>query len=141
MKIFNRFTEINELMKNASQKDLDAYKYILLFLVLIDLVGIYWFLQWKSWGIAIFFILMALLTYILLNERRLLENKMVFDEEYEEDEEEDDEEDEDLEEERPLKKKKLKKQEITTSNEMNFSLPDPEEYNKNMEKAFGRIDL
>lgn len=133
---------MNEKFINSKPEALDTYKNLVFFIVLIDVVGVFWFLKYKSLGIAILLVLMGVLVYILIIERRV-KNKMVYDEEdVEEDteDENDDEYDDEEEDNRPLKKSKKKKVESSTSsNEMDFQLPSSEEYNKRVEKAFGTI--
>lgn len=148
MKIINRLTEFNENFKKNRQKELQGYKYVVLGLIGIDLAGVYWYLQWKSGGIAILLVLIGILVYILLHERRL-EDKMVFednDENYEEGEDdyEDEGYDDDEYEDRPLKKVKkpiakprVEQESNDNEDDMGFELPSADEYNKRMEKAFG----
>ena len=139
MIIIPKLKEFNENMQKTSYEALHIYRYMLFLLVGVDLVGVFWYLQWKSWGMAILMVLIGCLVYILLLERRL-EEKMVFDDEesedYEEEEGEDYEEDDD-EEDKPLKKKVKKVRKKSSSNDMEFELPSAEDYNKRMEKALG----
>ena len=132
MNIIDNLKEFNENFKKNDAKTIQTYKYMVLGLIVVDMIGVYWFLQWKSGGIAFFIVLMGDLTYILLHERRLQDN-MVFDEEDDEDSDDDGEEEV---KEKPKPKPK-KKPESNQSEEVDFELPTSEEYNKRMDKAFG----
>ena len=82
-----RYIRIRRYLEGLDAESISAYKSITIFLVVVDMFGVYWWLGAKKLGIALILMLIGVLTIFLLLERRLPE-KMTDNKPEEEKEEE-----------------------------------------------------
>lgn len=128
MNLKKNFKEVVKMFEEMDLETIQSYKWILMVLIAADLFGLYWYLNLKKLAIAIMIVIVIFLSILLIQEKRR----------YEKMPEEKQEESEDEEEEKKEKKEKKKKTEYDESEKPVFgALPDPEEYNKRMEDAYG----
>ena len=123
------FKDLIAWAKSLDNDEIGAYKMALIFYVVIDMVAFYWYFKWKSLAIASMIVALVLLGILLFLERRK-EDTMV-KKEY------DDEEYELVKKKKPEEKPKEKKEDKDEGNGFDFGLPDADEYNKRLDKAFG----
>jgi len=129
--VIQKIKKTIEWLKSIDKDTLAGVRMTIFFFVVIDMFGFYWWLKWKSFAMAMFITCAIILIVILLLERRRFNME----------ETEKQKEIKELEE----KLKKLKeepKEEKKKSDEEpgilgNLGLPDPDEYNKRLEKAIG----
>lgn len=124
MKIIDNFKNLIEKAKKLNEKQINYWKYFLFFIIIVDIIGIYWYLHLKKLGIALLVVSLIALGLILFLESKLppkinkKEQKKT----------------------KKINKDNEKPKEIEESKESNedtgFSLPSAEEYNERMNKAF-----
>jgi len=117
IKIIEKIKTTIENIKSFDLETLKTIRYCIFVLLVIDLVGIYWYLNLKSLGMAMMIVLCIGIAIILILEQSKMKggNKM----------ENNDEEKEDKEESKPE----------DDSFGFDLGLPNSEEYNKRLEKA------
>ncbi len=71
MNLIENYTNLVEKAKKLDRKTLEALKFFVMFLLVADLFGIYWYLHLKKLGGAILMIMIVALSIILILERRL----------------------------------------------------------------------
>lgn len=119
MNIKENFNNLLEKAKKLTRKQINTYRTTLFFLICADIFGLYWYLHLKKVGMMLLIVFLACLGVILFLESRLPKEKIKVS---------------------TKSKKEVKKME----NEMNeqeeegfsFGLPDAEEFNDRMNKAF-----
>lgn len=126
---------ISNLLDIIAEYNPTTVRNTLITLICIDIFGIYWYLGWKQVGVGIMVLLMILFTAVIIAARRkddeMDEKKKEKIRKLEKELKDLKGEDEDEESEEKEEKKEKK------DSGMDFGLPSAEEYNKNMEKAFG----
>jgi len=120
MNLLENLKNIIEKAKEMSAKDLEAWRYSIMFLVVVDMFGVFWYLGLKRLGIAIMIFLVLALAVILLLERRLPTQE--------------NQKEAKMSEEKPEEKKKEEEEE-KEEDSFGLGLPDPEEYQKRLKKA------
>jgi len=136
--MIERIKEVNRKFKKMDLETINAYITGLFFIVVVDVIGIWYFLELKKVAMAILIVSMGVLTILLINKSKK-EVKMLEEQEEQEEEEETEEE----EEEKPKKVKKTKKKSKPEKEEGGFmsggfmmpGLLDSDEYNKRFEEA------
>jgi len=68
-KVFEPMRRGFRMFSEMSLENLRAWRMTLVFLIVMDILGVYWFLKLKTISIAIFFIICFFLTIILFFER------------------------------------------------------------------------
>ena len=125
--------------KSFDYETVSAIKYGLMMALIIDIFGIYWYLEWKQLSVALMLVIAIFIVIFLLLERRLEDNMC--------DSKETSMDSEILEKEKELEELKKKKNQDTetkedTSNKDNkkigLGLPNTEDYQKRMEGALGK---
>ena len=147
MKIKDNLMNIIEMFKKMSPEEIQIYKYLLMVLLIFDLVGVYWYFNLKSLGVALMLVIMAFLAVFLFLERELEGGDIKMDEK----------ERENLE--NQLKEIDKKKKEIEaklgqeeyldlgkdkeedTGLGLDMGLPNAEEFQKRASKALGADDF
>jgi hypothetical protein len=76
MKIPERLTNFIEKAKGLNRKQLETYRYSLFFIIIVDLIGIYYFLHLKKVGIVIMFVSLVALGFIMFLESKLPKEKV-----------------------------------------------------------------
>jgi len=127
MNIIDNFKNIMEKAKGLTRKDLNTWRYTLIFLIIVSMIGIYYFLHAKKLGIALIVVFLIGLGFIMFLESRLpSEPKKV----------------------QNNAKKEVQKnmpeeevaetEEVEESSDFGFDmgLPSSEEYNKRLDDAF-----
>lgn len=71
MNLIKNFKEVIKKAKDLKREDLELFKYILIFGIVMDMFGLYWFLSAKRLGLAVMMVLIVGLIIIMLLERRL----------------------------------------------------------------------
>lgn len=127
--INERIKEVVKIFEEMDLETIKAYKWMIMVLIVADIFGFWWFLGLKQLAVAVLLVLVGFLTIFIIQERRRLE-KMPEDEE-EEDEDKKEDEDKPKEE----KEKKTEKEEEPLFG----GLPNIDEYNERMEKAYGTL--
>jgi len=132
--MINRIKETVSMIKGLDKETLEGIRYTLIFFIVIDIIGFYWYMGWKKFGIALMLVSCVILAFILILERRFPPDE------------------DDIKESKggKMKHKKEKKQEESKEKEepeeekkednslglgIDTGLPDSEEYNKRLEKA------
>ena len=113
-KIRNFFSNLEDL----PEKKYKNWKLGIFLAIIVDLIGIYWWLEFKVVALAILILLLTLFGILMAKNRPKEEEKP---EKKEEKKEKIEEKEEDIEDSNPFG---------------NFSIPSAEEYNKRLEKAF-----
>lgn len=129
MIFMERLKHIRERAEGMSMKNLESLRYLLFFILMVDMFGIYWYLKWKSLGIALLLVLVVIITMVFILERKKQDNhkqkggtnKMDREEKQETEEKED--------------KKEEQEEDSGWMGEMDLGLPSSDEYNKRLEKA------
>jgi len=65
MKLFTKFSKLIEKTEKMSQKDMANWKTLMIFAVVIDLFGVYWYLDQKKLAIFILLVLLSCFTFLL----------------------------------------------------------------------------
>jgi len=96
--------------KTMDRVNLESFKYFTFFIIVANMIGLYWYLQWKKFSIALLFVSMIFLTILLLLERKLPEE---------------------------IKQKKISKKDESDNEEEEegLGLPSAEDYNERLEGA------
>lgn len=66
MNLFENWKNVISKAKLMSQKDIDAWKYLIMVLIVIDMFGIFWYLKMKTLGLALMLVLMGFLAFLLI---------------------------------------------------------------------------
>lgn len=66
--MIQRFRNTIEYFKSLSKEDLEAYRYLLIILIVADMIGVYWYFQWKRLGLALLIVLIMFFALILFAE-------------------------------------------------------------------------
>ena len=121
------------IWKSAKAMDLDqlhGWRMTIIFFIVINLFGFWWYMEWKKFSMALFIVSIVFLTIVLFLERGA-KDKMP--EEKQEDKKEKEEE------EPKEEKKEEKKKEPSMDFNVDLGMGTPEEFNERAEKAFGTI--
>lgn len=118
--INNRVTNTIEMFKAMKPETVTMYKWIIIVLIGVNLIGVWWYLHFKKLAIVLFVVLIAFLVVFLLLERRQRQDEEEVKPEKKKP--------------RPKKEKKVKEE---PSNPFEFSLPSADEYNDRLSTAFG----
>jgi len=143
--MIDKLKAIIKQAKALKEKDLEAIRYSLFFLIVVDLFGIYWFLEAKKLGIALLMVIIMFLVVILMLERNLpLKNKSKGggkmgknDEEIKELEDKVKELKKDNKDSGEVEDPEETSQGLNMGLDFDLGLPSSEEYNKRIEKALG----
>jgi len=129
MKIPERLTNFIEKAKKLNRKQLETYKYSLFFVIIADLIGIYYFLHLKKVGIVIMFVSLVALGFIMFLESKLPKEKVETKPDIQN------------------KKEEVKKMDETNESAQeeenesdfgfDFGLPSADEFSKRAERALG----
>ena len=119
--MIENITNIIDKFKKMNTKELETYKIIILFLIVINLFGVWYYLKLKTLGGALFIILIIGLALILFLEKNSKggEKKMEDNEYLDLTGEEEPKEEED-------KKEKKDKEEDSSFGDFKFGMPTPE---------------
>lgn len=131
---------INEIIRSTKEWSLETisnYKTITIVLIVTDMLGVWYFLQWKRLAMALLIVLMAFLGYLLFLERKFplpkdpkqQEQFKKQKKEVKKVEEEDNQPDEEVEE--PEVSEEIQDNPLS----FNIELPTAEEYEKRLNKA------
>ena len=71
MKIGDNFKNIVEKARNMTRKEIDSWRYTLIFFIVVDIFGIYWFLHQRKLGIALLVVFLIGLGIIMFLESKL----------------------------------------------------------------------
>lgn len=145
MNLLKNWTNLIEKARKLDAKSLEAIRYAIIGFLLLDLFGIYWYLELKKLGMALLMVSIVLMFAVILLEsnlprsRREVKNKMEQELEPKKPEEENQSSDsEDKEEKKDKKEEKPEEDEEPEQSSIlgeGMGLPDAEEYNKRMEDA------
>jgi len=123
-----RLKELKDWFYSLSPESLKNARYLLFFIVVANLIGLWYFLRLKALSMAIFIVSMGVLAIIFIREGDLLKGGK----------------EDGKKEEKVQKSKKKPKKPTEEEPEIGFGLdlsqsglPDPEEYQKRLEKALG----
>jgi len=137
MKLNQNLKNIKAMFENMDLDTIKSWKTITMVILFIDMFGVYWFLKWKTLGIAFFIVAVAILTIFLLLERKkeiLKPIKKEVKKKMDKQEPKEDKEEEEEEEEEP---KEESAKESDDPFDFDIGLPSSEEYNKMLESAIG----
>lgn len=109
---------IKETFESMSYEAVSSYRYLFMILIGADILGVYWYLGWKTVGIAFLIAFISFFVIFTVLEKR----KMPEEEKTEEKKEEE---------------KKEKPKEEENDSEFGFEIPSAEDYNERLEKAIG----
>lgn len=129
-----RLSNVKEKFKSWDEKTLSLYKNGLFFIIVVDMIGVYYLLGLKSLGIAIMVISLMFLGLLLYLERELPTDKLIKRRKKPKMETKEEEKYLDLgmNEEKPVEKE-------DTGTSFDMGLPNADEYQKRMENAMGTI--
>jgi len=130
MNIKDNLKNVWEKLKSLDENKLLGYQNAIFFVVIADLIGIYYFLGLKSLGTAILIVSLVALALILWLIRELPEEKRKRRRKPKKMEEKT---------EKPEKKEEEEEFEEETEIKFNLGLPNAEEYNKRAEAALGTL--
>lgn len=123
---------LKDIIKTFKEMDLETiqmWKWASIVLVVINIFGVYWYLQLRQLGIALMVVILGFFTIFLILESRKAHNDA---------KEEIEEENKKKSFEEIFPKKKNSKEDIKMEIIEDDGFPNPEEYNKNLEKALGK---
>jgi hypothetical protein len=130
MNIFENWKNLLESMKKMSDKDINAWRTILIIMVVADLFGIYWYLNLKTLGTALLIVLIMGFAFLLIMTK---DKKIELEKEIKKPKE------------KKVKKKveEVEEEEKEESNDFGIDmetegLPDAEDYRKNIDNALGK---
>lgn len=103
-----------KFFREMSLENLEGFRFLLIILLIVDLIGVVWYLELKKFGIAIMIVILIFMGIILFYERRKYDKMPKKKKDKSTDEEKEDKEE-----------------------ELDFGLPDPDEYTKRLDKAIG----
>ncbi|KKL49662.1 hypothetical protein LCGC14_2313260 [marine sediment metagenome] len=142
MNLFENWKNVIEKSRKLDAKSLEAIRYFLMGMLILDLFGIYWYLELKKLGGALLMVIVFLLVIVMFLESNLprsrREVKKMNEQELEpkkpkaEGKSEESKDNKD-------KKETEETQEVETPNILGegTGLPSAEEYEKDISKAFG----
>ena len=137
MNLFESWKGFIEKAQSMNEKDLAAWRYLIMFVIVADLFGVYWYFELKKLGMAILIVSIIFLVIILLLERGLPEKEK---EESKEIKKGMSSMGTDINQYIKNPKEQKPEQENQQSNFMDFGnlgLPNSEEYNKRLKNAMG----
>ncbi len=154
MKIKDNLKNIIDMFKRMTLQEIQMYKYTLMALLVVDLIGIYWYFQLKALGIALMLVIMGFLAVFLFLEKNVKGGRgnMTNNENKQETSEDIQKEIESLEKKKKLKtlskKRDILKEDIDGEEEYkdltpepdednSFSLPNAKEFDERARKALG----
>lgn len=105
-----------EKLKEWDVKTLDSIKTFLFFMVVVDLLGVWWYLQWKKLGMALMMVILGCLGLVmyLRSQKEQIEDKK--------------------QEEKPIESKEKEPEGFLG---LNLGLPSAEDYEKRLKEAVG----
>lgn len=119
-KIKNTWLLINSL----ELKTIVALKQTMIFLIVANLFGLYWYLGLKSIATSLLIVQMSIFVFLIISEKNQKEVKKVSKEKLKEEKE-------------PEEKPEEEKEEGEVFGNMDLGLPSAEEYEKRVNKALG----
>ena len=143
MKFFDKCRNAIEKAKNISQKDLEAYRYTIIFIIVVDLFGVFWYLKLKSLAMAILIVCIIFLCLILILERNKQDDSRQDSKQTKNKQNGGNKKMEEPQEQMPKETEEVQEDtsQLEGIGEFDLGLPDADEYQKRAEKALGTIDF
>ena len=143
MKFFDKCRNAIEKAKNISQKDLEAYRYTIIFIIVVDLFGVFWYLKLKSLAMAILIVCIIFLCLILILERNKQDNSRQDSNQTKNKKNGGNKKMEENQEQIPKETEEPKEETSQPEGigEFDLGLPDADEYEKRAKEALGSIDF
>jgi Na+-transporting methylmalonyl-CoA/oxaloacetate decarboxylase gamma subunit len=122
MNLKENFKNLMDKASKMTSKELNTYRNALFFLICADIFGLYWFLHMKRLGMMLLIVFLVILGIIMYLESKLPKEKTKVPTQ--------------------LKKKEVKKMNENEMNEeteeegFSFGLPNADDFNERMDKAF-----
>lgn len=112
-----------KMFESWDLETLNNMRWLVIFVIVADLIGLYWYFHWKTFAIALLIVSIGILAGVMILELRKKAEKEVIEIMA-----------------KPKKEKKTKKKakqekKKKNLNEYNFGFGDPEEYRKKLEIA------
>lgn len=133
-----QITNFWNIFAKATPEALNFYRNAIFVVVAVDLFGVFYYLRMKSLAMAILIVCIAFLSLVLIAERR--QDDEILNRIMTEDKKEEKKSGKKAKKKVPKKKKKVEDEEDEEPQSvvgMDFGMPDPDEYNKRLEKAVG----